>query len=247
MSSAKVSFCTVTKRLRFSARPGYYYSMMQLRDERGQLNILLIPVILLVLLLIGAAGFAVWAFNGRQLYKNNVDAKISAAVAANTQSVQATDAKQFAQAAKLPLKTYVGPEAYGSVHISYPKTWSAYVDTTATDPGLNGYFYPDAVPSISSQTSTFALRVEVAQTSYNQVVSQFSGQLQQGTVTVTPYKLPLVPSVVGVRVDGQITATKQGSMVVLPLRDKTLEIWTESNSFLPDFNNNILPNLSFSP
>jgi hypothetical protein len=53
--------------------------------------------------------------------------------------------------------------------------------------------------------------------------------------------------VTGVRVDGQIADNIQGSMIILPLRDKTQEIWTESNSFLPDFNNNILPNLTFSP
>jgi hypothetical protein len=221
--------------------------MKRVWDERGQLNVLLIPVILLVLMLIGAGAFAVWAFNGRQDYKNNVDAKIVTAVAANTQKVQAADAQQYAEAAKQPLKTYVGPEAYGSVHISYPKTWSAYVDTTSSSVGLNGYFYPDVVPSVTARTSVFALRVQVLQTPYSQAVGQFSGLLKEGKVTVTPYKLAKVPSVVGVRIDGQIAQNKQGSLVVLPLRDKTLEISTESSVFMPDFNTNILPNASFSP
>lgn len=198
-------------------------------------------------MLLGAGAFAVWAYNGRQDYKNNVDTKISTAVETNKQLVQAQDAKQYAEAAKQPLKTYVGPEAYGSVHISYPKIWSAYVDTTGGATGLNGYLYPDTVPSITSQSSVFALRVEVVQTAYDKVVSQFNGVLKQGKVTVTPYKLVKVPSIVGVRIDGQIATNKQGSMIVLPLRDKTLEIWTESTAFLNDFNNNILPYASFSP
>src|SRR5690242_18132398 len=107
-------------------------SMKKLQGERGEINILLVPVILLAVLFIGAAIFAVWAFNGRQDYKNHVDAKIATAVAANKQVVQADDAKQFAEAAKKPLKPYIGPEAYGSLHIMYPKTWSAYVDASGT-------------------------------------------------------------------------------------------------------------------
>jgi hypothetical protein len=36
-------------------------------------------------------------------------------------------------------------------------------------------------------------------------------------------------------------------MVVLPLRSQTLQIETAGSQFLGDFNNNILPNFSFSP
>jgi hypothetical protein len=216
-------------------------------NQAGSLNVLLIPVILLVLLFIGAGAFGYWAFTGRQDYKNNVDKKISAAVAANKSVVQATDAKTYAEAAKQPLRTYSGPEAYGSLHISYPKTWSAYISTFSAGQPVDGYFYPDVVPSIVDPNSSFALRVQVLPQAYSQVVGQFSGPLKQGKVTITPYTLPKVASVVGVRVDGQISNTKQGSMVILPMRDKTLKIWTEASAFTADFNNNVLPNTSFSP
>jgi len=40
----------------------------------------------------------------------------------------------------------------------------------------------------------------------------------------------------------------QGSMVLVPLRDKTLKIWTEADeTYLKDFNENILPNYTFEP
>ena len=217
-------------------------------DERGELNILLIPVILLSLLFIGAAVFAVWAYGGRQDYKNNVSDKVATAVASNTKAIQAADATKYAEAAKEPLKTYVGPEAYGSAHISFPKTWSAYVvtATNGTNP-IDAYFAPDVVPSVTDLASSFALRVQMTSQSYTQVISQFAQQVAKKTATINPYSLPKVPSVVGVRVDGQISQTKQGSMIILPVRDKTLKIWTESNTFSNDFNNNILANLTFSP
>lgn len=221
-------------------------SMKHMVDETGSVASL-VAIVLLSVGFVGALGFGVWAFGGRQDYKNNVDAKIKTAVQANTKAVQAQDAKDYAEAAKNPLKTYTGPEAYGSVTLQYPKTWSGYVVASGGGQPLDAYFNPDVVPSVSDQKSVFGLRVQVVSSSYSQTVTQFQGLQKQGKVTVTPYALPKVPSAVGVRVDGQITPTKQGSIVVLPVRDKTLKLWIESNQFTADFNGIILPNASFSP
>jgi len=46
---------------------------------------------------------------------------------------------------------------------------------------------------------------------------------------------------------GQIINGKKGSMVMFPLRDKTLKVWTEADQFVGDFNNSVLPNLTFVP
>lgn len=220
--------------------------MKSVGNESGSVATL-VTMVLLGVFLVAALGFGGWAFMGRQDYKNNVDAKIKAAVQVNTKEVQAQDAKDYAEAVKQPLKTYVGPEAYGSVHISYPKTWSAYIVSSKGGQPLDAYFNPDMVPSVQDISSVFALRAQVVATSYSQTLTQFQGLQKQGKVAVAPFVLPKTPSVVGVRIDGQLTQTKQGSMIVLPVRDKTLKIWIESNQFAPDFNSIILPNVSFSP
>lgn len=220
--------------------------MKRVSGEQGSVATL-VSIILLSVFLVAALGFGVWAFMGRQDYKNNSDAKVKAAVQANTKAVQEQDAKDYAEAAKEPLKTYIGPEAFGSVHISYPKTWSAYVVTTSGTQPLDAYFNPEFVPSATDKDSVFALRAEVVSTSYSQSLSQYKSLQKQGKVTVAPYALPKTPSEVGVRVEGQLTTKKQGSMVILPLRDKTLKIWIESAQYLDDFNKLILPNASFSP
>jgi len=217
-------------------------------NEVGALNVLLIPLILVVLLFIGAVSFGYWAFSGRQDYKNNVDQKIAVA---NAQAVKAEDAKntaQFNESYKQPLKVYSGPSAFGSLQLSYPKTWSGYVNETAngtTD--VDGYFAPGVVPDIQSPNSSFALRIQVVDQSYSSVLQQFSNAVISKQVTVTPYHLPKLANIVGSRLDGGIVQNKQGSMVVLPLRDKTMKIWTEATQFEADFNNNILPNFTFSP
>jgi hypothetical protein len=222
---------------------------MQSRYEAGMINILLIPFILAVLFFLATAGFAYWAYSSRQDYKDNTDQKISSAVALAKQQEDTKKDADFVQQEKKPLRTYSGPEAYGSLKISYPKTWSAYVAQTDNNSSLplDGYFYPGTVPSVSNQDNTFALRLQVVTQSYSDVLNSFSSFVKNGSVTVKPYALPKVPSVIGVRIEGQVIPHKSGSMIVLPLRNTTLKIWTEASQFECDFNSNILPNVSFSP
>jgi len=223
-------------------------TVMVKTNQAGNINVLIFPLVVCVLLLVGAAGFGIWAWQGRQDYKNNVDAKITVA---NEKAVKAEDIKKdadFAEQAKQPLKTFIGPEAYGALHVSFPKTWSAYVDTSGTNSyGVNGYFYPDVVPALSAKDSAFALRIVVTNQSYSSTMNTFSNFIPSKKGTITAYSLPKVSSVVGSRLDGEVQQNKQGAMIILPLRDKTLEVWTEAPQFLPDFNNNILPYLTFSP
>jgi hypothetical protein len=215
--------------------------------ERG-ISVLIVPLALAILFLIGAILFGAWAYSGRQDYKNNVDAKISAAVATAKQQEASAKDTEFAQKEKLPLRTYAGPTAYGSVTIKYPKTWSAYVnDDMNASPFVDGYFYPGVVPDIMSTNSAFSIRVQVVQDTYSNVLNDLQGLVDQGQTKITPYKAPNVPTVIGIRVDGKISAVKSGSIVVLPLRDTTLKIWTEAPAFQDDFNNTILPNFTFSP
>ena len=217
-------------------------------DQNGSISGLAVSLVLVNLLFIASLAFAVWAYGGRQDYKNNTDTKIAAAVTLARQDESTNKDKVFAELVKQPLRTYVGPESYGSLIIKYPKSWSAYVDDTGnSNAQVDGYFYPGTVPSITSPNSSFALRVQVLPQSYSSVLTGFRGLQQANKVTITPYTLPKVPKTIGIRVDGEIKPTKAGSLIILPLRDKTIQISTESSEFNADFNGNILPNLSFSP
>jgi hypothetical protein len=223
-------------------------TMSGMRNKQaGFISSLLMALIGTVLLFLLAAGFGAWAFGSRQDYKLNSDKKVADAVKAAKTATQQEDATIYAEQAKSPLKTHVGPDAFGSVAVQYPKTWSAYVIENGNAVPMNDYFHPDVVPDTGKPTNAYALRVQIVQSTYSTVMTQYSSLAVAKKVTVTPYKLPKVPSVVGSRVDGQITPQKQGSMIVLPLRNVTLQISTESTDFENDFNNIILPNLTFSP
>lgn len=222
-------------------------------NQDGAVNGLAVSLVLAVILLIGAIVFGVWAYGSRQDYKNNTDQKIAAAEQVAKQKESTRKDAEFAEEEKNPLKTYHGPQATGSLVIAYPKTWSGYVDDSgrsSNNAQLDGYFYPGVVPSVQAEGSIFALRVSVVDQKYSEVMSDISN-LQKSKdpppPTVVPYALPQVPDTVGVKVTGTLPDRRTGTMVILPLRDQTLEIWTEGNQFAGDFNNIILPNFKFSP
>lgn len=217
-------------------------------NQRGFMNALVVPLLVVTLLLVGSAAFGIWAFAGRQDYKSNSDQKVATAVEETKTATQATEAAKYAEEAKNPLKTFVGPSDFGSVTFQYPKTWSGYVITAASgDSPLDGFFHPDTVPDVEAESSVFALRVAVVNDAYSEVLDSFAGNVQSGKVTVSPFKLAKLPSVIGSQVQGEIEQGKKGTMVLFPLRNVTLKVWTNTDQYLADFNNTILPNLSFSP
>ncbi len=224
------------------------YGSVPVHAPRGGLNKLLIPLIISVVALIGAVVFGMWAFAGMQDYKNNVDTKVQKAVAiAQEQTATAKDA-EFIEKEKNPLKAYKSAQAVGSIAIQYPRTWSAFV-TESNDEStpVDGYFHPGFVPGINSGTD-FALRLKVVSTPYADFMKQFESKAKSGKVSVSPYKAPKLPNgTVGSRIDGEVNTGQQGSMVVFPLRDKTITISSESAQFKGDFDSIILANLTFIP
>ena len=217
-------------------------------NHNGAVSGLGASLILSLILLFTAIGFAAWAFISRQDYKTNVDTKISAAVEEAKADTSAKKEAEFAEASKKPFKIYRGPEVYGSVVTEYPKTWSGYVEDNGTGIAVvNGYFAPGVVPSIHDRNSVFALRFQLLNQTYSQVLQGFAGQQQAGKLSVKAYALPKLPNIVGVQLTGQLSDQRNVTMVVLPFRAQTLQIWTEGNEYLSDFNNNILPNFSFAP
>lgn len=213
----------------------------------------IVTVAVLVVFLIGFAVFAFWANGQRQDYKSNSDQKVAAAVKVAERTTTEKNNKEFTEELKNPLKKYVGPEALGSVSITYPKTWSGYVDTSATSGSLlNAYFNPDIVPSLnvpagSTTRQAVALHVEVVNQTYDQVVTQLKGQVTAGKLSAQAYTLPKMPEQIGTKFVGTLPNQLQGTEIVIPLRDKTLIITTESDNYLADFETYIVPNLSFVP
>jgi hypothetical protein len=196
-----------------------------------------------VLLLLG---FGVWAFGERQDYKNNSDQKSTAAADAARAAESDRKDTEFVEREKQPYKTYTTPGESGSIKVTYPKTWSAYVEENDDTNPINAYWHPNVVPGLRSDTA-YALRMQVTNKAYSEEVRGFDSAVKRGTVKVSPYTPKNVSGIAGSRIEGEVTKGKQSVLIVMPLRDKTIKIWTESPEFVKDFEGIILENLTFAP
>src|SRR5688572_1304801 len=117
-------------------------SSMSLNRQGGYVSSTLIALILTIVLLLGAIGFGVWAFLGRQDYKNNSNQKAEQAADERQTQVEKAEAAKYAEEEKRPLTSHKAPDQYGSINVQYPKTWSAYVTEGASGTTqVDNYFH----------------------------------------------------------------------------------------------------------
>jgi hypothetical protein len=199
--------------------------------------------------------FGLWTFSKEQDYKKNSDAKSAVAAATAKKQQQVEDQAKYDAANKQPYKTFTGPTVYGTVSFNYPKNWSVYLDQTNQNEPVNAYFYPDIVPAINS-SAAYPLRLEISSSDYAQIVSQYTQTVTAGSLKSSAYVPPKLTGTAnvqpGVKLDGLFgqqgnSSGQQGSMVIIKVRDKTMQIYTQSPDGLTDFNSVVLPSLTFIP
>lgn len=211
--------------------------------ERGAVSGVVISLVLLGVLTVLFAGLAIWAYVNYSDQKNNVDSKISAAVAVAKKAQSEADAATFAEREKEPTRTFAGPEDLGSVTFEYPKTWSVYVDKSGGSQTYSAYLHPLVVPPVDG-AQQFALRVSIENKNYDSVLRSFEttvsrGELRSSAVTVGSYS--------GNRLDGKLSDTTRGSILVFKVRDKTLLLRSDAENFVTDLNEIVLKSLTFNP
>lgn len=207
---------------------------------------LIVGLVLSILFAIGMGLFASWAYSQMMDYKNNSDKKSAAAVEVAVKKESDRKDSEFIDKEKQPYKTYKSPDATGAIKVTYPKTWSGYVEETGDNTPVEAYWHPNVVPGLQSGTA-YALRLTVDNKSYADYMQTFDSQVKAGKVKVAPYVPKNVANVTGSRVSGEISQGKNVTMIVLPLRDKTILLYTESPDFVSDFDNIVLANLNFTP
>ena len=201
-------------------------------NENGSVNVWMFSTIGLILLTSIVTGLAIWSFMGYNDQKTNVDNKISTAVneAKNAQAVK--DEAKFFERDKQPNREFVGPTDYGRVTFNYPKTWSVFVnkDLSVGDT-YEAYLNPVSVPPISS-SQQYALRVTIESKDYEKATASYDYLVKKGDLTAS---IVTADGNSGKRLDGSFSKDIRGSAVIFKIRDKTLTIRTDANTFKNDF------------
>jgi hypothetical protein len=205
--------------------------------ENGFIDSWMIATISLIVVVAVLAGLAVWSFVNYNDQKNNVDIKVSSAVALAKKTQADSDEVKFTQREKEPNRQFVGPDDYGRVTFDYPKTWSVYVNKDTTGGGIyEAYLNPLTVPPVSA-VQQFALRVTIEQKDYDTAITGYDNLVKKGDLKSSSVT---VGGVVGTRLDGKFSDDIRGSAVIFKIRDKTLTARTDADTFRADFDNIII-------
>lgn len=203
---------------------------------RGAINGQLVAIIGLLVVVVGLSGLAAWLYVQYDEQKTNVDGKISLAESAASKKQAEVDEEKFSQREKEPNREFAGPDDYGRVSFKYPKTWSVYIANDATTGGgrYAAYLNPIIVPPINSNAARFALRVTIENVAYDRALEDYKAAVKKGDITSNPIS---VNGHDGTRFDGSFSKDMRGAAALFKVRDKTVTIQTDADTFKPDFEN----------
>jgi hypothetical protein len=201
--------------------------------ERGAANSSLITIIVLSIVSVLAFATAIWGLVNYNVEKTDVEGRIDEAVATAKKDQADSDEIKFAAREKEPNRGFVGPDDYGSLTFDYPKTWSVYVNKDSSQGGgtYEAYLNPVSVLPMSS-TQRYSLRVTIEDKNYDQVIASYEGLVKRGDLSSSAVT---VNGTNGTRLDGSFTKDIRGSAVIYKIRDKTLTLRTDADTFRPDF------------
>jgi hypothetical protein len=200
--------------------------------EHGAVSGSLIAIILVSLAAVLLAGLSVYLFLQYNEQKTNVDGKVAVADATARREQQEIDDTNFTKKEKEPNREFVGPDDYGRLTFSYPKTWSVYIaKDTSQSTTYEAYLNPVVVPPISTKQQ-FATRVLIEDKDFDTVIASYDAKVKKGDLKSSPTS---ANGVNGTRLDGSFDENRRGAVVIYKLRDKTISVFTDADTFKPDF------------
>lgn len=214
---------------------------MQKESKLGYYIVIALFVIISLVLL----GTTIWSYSRFADERDNTDKKVVAAEARAREDQRVETTLELEEANKLPFRTYLGPANLSGIKVSYPKSWSAYVDeaNSSATVELALTLHPNIIQAFSVD-SRYAFRLELVDSPYSDVTLQYERLVETQQIQAQGFELL---ETTGVRFDGEISNAVFGTMIILPIRDKSLKVWTESNDYLDDFETIVTENLEFNP
>ena len=95
------------------------------------------------------------------------------------------------------------------------------------------YLNPITVPSVGPEVR-FALRVTISEQEYDKILATYDGLIKKGDLKSSTTS---ANGQNGTRLDGNFSKDIRGAAVFYKIRDKTLILQTDADTFKPEFEN----------
>ncbi|MFI5240329.1 MAG: hypothetical protein ACHQUB_01300 [Candidatus Saccharimonadia bacterium] len=208
----------------------------QIPSAKSEVNIFLISSIFLGVMVVVVAIIAIVIFGNERHVQSQLSIASQTYIAQGKATQLKTDQQNALIAGETPFRDYVAPELYGGFDIKFPKDWNAYV--IEDDSQLNQvvlYLNPSFV-TLSGQnpaTNSYAFRAVLINERSTTVIANLVGIAKTNGVT---NKSVTVSGIASTWYDGKFDQFHNGVLVLVPVRDKTLELITDTHDYLTEFN-----------
>ena len=192
-----------------------------------------ISLILIIILGIGTIGFglaSILAFGKAHTATATLNSSTANAArsAANTQ--KEADDKAAIVANESPYRTYTAPEAFGAFAISFPKNWNLTVDLEDNDQSqVDMQLHPDMVRTVNNKIDLLATRVTLVREQMSDYLARFTSNKKISQTPVT------VSGIAGMKLTGTFPDARTTTMIVVPVRDKSLVFTNEDTTYAAEF------------
>ena len=193
-------------------------------------------IVILSLTTVTFVGLFAWALVKYNTVSEDVEGQKATAVA-EAKEAQAMELEaEFAEREKDPYRDFAGPVDYGQLSFKYPKTWSVYIASDASNGGdFSAYMNPIQVDPVSSKASINALRVTIRDKDFESVAAEYQKAMDKKDANLS-METTTVGGVTANRYTGKIPNTElNGIIVIFKIRDKTAILQTDSVLFKDDF------------
>lgn len=208
-------------------------SMSMQSSESGAVSAWLITAIAFIVISLVTGFSAYWALTNYLDLKTNFDTKKQTAVTDAVKKQADQDAAYYQEQEKKPNQLFAGPDDYGRLTFDYPKTWSVYVNQDGSGNGdtYEAYLNPVTVPPVDDATR-YALRVKIEQIDYDEALSEYNNLVEDGSLVSSSETINGQPAS---RLEGNFSEDIRGIAVIFKIRDKTVTVRTDANTFKADF------------
>jgi hypothetical protein len=209
-----------------------------LRNDEGETNILLVSTIIFGLVALVFSITSIFSVLDSQNSKHILNSAKQTSYKAGQDAQHQQDIKDQQAAAESPFRSYKAGKDFGNFEIKFPKNWNATVtENVAATNQVNLVLHPEIVKALgdpSQPGNNYAFRALLIKQGSDSLQKTLDDRVKAKKMTS---KSVTVSGIAAKWYEGAWDDRHTGVMVLVPVRDKTIELITDySKDYINEFN-----------